>query len=153
MTRVLVVCTGNTCRSPLAAAMLGRALEAAGVRAEVASAGIGAWDGSPASEGSYLVSLEHGLDLSTHRARLLTREMVDEANLILTMSRTHLARVRELGGGARAHLIGEFAGRSGQTAEVADPFGGELDDYREAFQALAGMVPAIAARIAGGAAP
>ena len=153
MTRILVVCTGNTCRSPMAAALLAQAIEGAGIRAEVGSAGTGAWDGAPASEGSYLVSLEHGLDLSEHRARLLTREMADQADLILAMSRTHLARVRELGGGARAHLMGEFAGRAGPSAEIADPFGGELDEYRDAFRALAGMVPIIVARIGGRAAP
>ena len=153
MTRILVVCTGNTCRSPMAAALLAQAIEGAGIRAEVGSAGTGAWDGAPASEGSYLVSLEHGLDLSEHRARLLTREMADQADLILAMSRTHLARVRELGGGGRAHLMGEFAGRSGPSAEIADPFGGELDEYRDAFRALAGMVPTIVARIGGRAAP
>jgi protein-tyrosine-phosphatase len=149
MIRVLIVCTGNTCRSPMAAALLSRALEAGGVSAEVTSAGTGAWDGAAASEGSYLVSLEHGLDLSSHRARLLTEQMVAEADLILTVSRSQLGRVRELGGGARAHLIGDYAGREGPAGEVADPFGGDLEDYREAFQALAGMTSAIAARIAG----
>jgi protein-tyrosine-phosphatase len=136
----------------MAAAILGRALEEAGSRATIGSAGTGAWDGAPASEGSYLVSLEHGLDLSSHRARLLTRDMVDTSDLILTMSRTHLARVRELGGGSRAYLIGEFAGGVGPAAEIADPFGGELDEYRDAFRALAAMAPAIVARIIGRAA-
>lgn len=154
MNRILIVCTGNTCRSPMAALLLARSLESGGSQhISVDSAGTGAWEGAPASEGSYLVSLEHGLDLSSHRARLLTRSLVDEADLILTMARTHLARVRELGGGARAHLLGEFAGRAGPGAEVSDPFGGELDEYREAFRVLAEMVPKVVARITGMASP
>ncbi len=114
----------------------------------VQSAGTGAWDGAPASEGSYLVSLEQGVDLSTHRARMLTRAMVDEADLILAMSRPHLARVRELGGGARAHLFGEFAGHEGTAAEIDDPFGGELEDFRRTYRALDAMMPAIVLRVA-----
>ena len=79
MYRVVLVCTGNTCRSPLAEALLRQALAARGVTGvEVSSAGTGAWEGAPASEGAYLVALEHGLDLSGHRARLLTSE-VDRA--------------------------------------------------------------------------
>src|SRR5439155_1284583 len=83
----------NICRSPLAAALLQRALAQRGIDGlEVASAGTGAWDGAPVSEGAYLVGLERGLDLSAHRARLLTRELVDQADLILTMARHHRSR-------------------------------------------------------------
>ena len=79
--KLLLVCTGNTCRSPLAEAILRRELEARGVTGvAVSSAGTGARDGVPASEGSYLVGLEHGLDLSNHRARLLTRELLYTAH-------------------------------------------------------------------------
>src|SRR5438445_1417831 len=94
--RILLVCTGNICRSPLAAALLERALVERGIEGlAVASAGTGAWDGAPVSEGAYLVGLERGLDLSGHRARLLTRELVDGADLILTMARHHRARADE----------------------------------------------------------
>ncbi len=148
MSRVIMVCTGNTCRSPLAEALLRRALEDAGrPDIAVASAGTGAWDGAPASEGSYLVALEHGLDLSAHRARLLTRAMVEESQLILVMSRTHLARVRELGGAGRAHLLGEYGGFTGARGEIDDPFGGDLEEYRATLRTLAGIMPAVAARI------
>ncbi len=134
----------------MAEALLKSALAGAGASGvEVASAGIGAWEGSPASEGSYLVMLERGYDLSGHRARLLTRELVDEADLVLTMARSHLGRVRELGGGARAHLLGEYAGRDGERAEVKDPYGAELDQYRETYRELLEMMPALLARLEG----
>ncbi len=132
----------------MAEALLLRALKDAGLTGiEVESAGIGAWDGTPASEGAYLVLLEQGFDLSGHRARLFTKSLVGEADLILTMARSHLGRVRELGGGARAHLLGEYAGREGEGAEVRDPYGSELDQYRETYRELLGMMPAVVARL------
>lgn len=135
----------------MAEAMLRQAVEAAGLKGiEVSSAGIGAWDGTPASEGAYLVLLERGLDLSGHRARLLTRALVDEAGLILTMARSHLGRVRELGAGARACLLGEYAGRGAERVEVRDPYGAELDLYRDTYSELAEMIPEVVRRLGGG---
>ena len=146
--RILLVCTGNICRSPLAEALLHRALEQRSVEGvSVTSAGTGAWDGAPASEGAYLVGLERGLDLSGHRARLLTRELVEEADLILTMARHHRARVDELGGEGRVFVLGEYGGREGDEAEVSDPFGGDLDVYRDTCAELEALVTAVVERL------
>jgi len=147
--RILLVCTGNICRSPLAEALLRRDLKARGFpEIDVGSAGTGAWDGAPASEGAYLVGLERGLDLSAHRARLLTRELVESADLVLTMARHHRARVEELGGEGRVFVLGEYAGRDGDDAEVSDPFGGDLDVYRDTCAELEALSAAVTERLA-----
>ena len=67
------------------------------------------------------------------------------------MSRSHLGRVRELGGGGRAHLLGEYVDRTGEASEVPDPYGADLDQYRATARELAGMMPAVLARLSGGA--
>lgn len=148
MSHILLVCTGNTCRSPLAEALLRTKLAERGVDGvEVSSAGTGAWDGAPASEGAYLVALEHGLDLSAHRARLLNKDVAASADVILTMARHHRARVEQLGATGKAHLLGEYAGRTGPAAEVRDPFGGDLQGYRETFEELDGLLDAVVVRL------
>jgi protein-tyrosine-phosphatase len=113
----------------------------------VESAGTGAWEGAPASEGAYLVGLEGGLDLSEHRARLLTGEVIASSDLILTMARHHRARAIELGAADRVHLLGEFAGRRGADAEVADPFGADLEVYRQTRDDLAALAASVADRL------
>ncbi len=148
MTSILMICTGNICRSPLAAALLRSELERHGLNhMVVSSAGTGAWDGTPASEGAYLVALEHDVDLSEHRAQLVTRDIVAQADLILTMTRHQRSRVEELGGEGRAHVLGEFVGRSGPEAEVGDPFGAELEVYRETFDELSELIRLAAERL------
>ena len=92
-----------------------------------------------------MVGIEQGVDLSSHRARLLTRELVASADVILVMSRHHAVRVAELGGADRVHLLPEYAGKAG---EVTDPFGGELEDYRTTFSELRELVDAVVTRLA-----
>ena len=147
--KILLVCTGNTCRSPLAEVILRRALQDAGVAdAEVSSAGTGAWIGEPASEGAYLVGLERGLDLADHRARLLSEKLVAESDLILVLARGHRKKVEGLGGGAKARLFGEFAGLTGDAAEVPDPVGGPIEGFRRVADQIETMARAVARRLA-----
>jgi protein-tyrosine phosphatase len=79
---------------------------------------------------------------------LLSRDLVANAGLIFTMARHHRARVEELGGAGKTHLLGEFAGRSGAPAEVPDPFGGPIDGYRETFQELQALMGTLVTRLA-----
>lgn len=128
--RVVVICTGNTCRSPLAAALLERHAGAVGLDLVVESAGVAAWNGTPASEGSYLVGLERGVDLSAHRARRFDRRIGESADLILTMTAAHAASLADMGFGDRTWQVTEWAGRT-TPVDVPDPFGGDLSAYRE----------------------
>jgi len=124
MKRILFVCTGNICRSPLAEALLKRALHERAVEdVSVESAGTGAWDGAPASDGALLVGMERNMDLSNHRAQSLTRELVRENDIILAMGPHHLERIEALGGAGKAYLLADFASHGKSVRPISDPIG------------------------------
>jgi len=149
--RVLFVCTGNTCRSPMAEVIARRRVAELGwEQVEVASAGVAAGDDSPASGGSVRAAARHGLDLSDHRSTFLTQALVDEADLILTMSSGHLPRVVQLGGGDRAAVITTFAAGGsdeGAGGGVPDPIGGPDAEYVETFDVLDDLIQQAFARL------
>ncbi len=137
---VVFVCTGNTCRSPMAEAIARRIVSERGWSGvTVASAGVAAWPGAPASEGARRVAAEDGLDLDAHASETLTSRTVADAGLVLCMDRGHLECARALAPSGRCALLSSAAGFGD---EVKDPFGGGRAEYRAAFDELKGLVAA-----------
>ena len=146
--KVLVVCTGNTCRSPMAAGWLNHKLKGKGWMAE--SAGVAAWGGSPASAEAIEAMQEIGIDISAHRSRALTRHLADEATLVLAMTDGHRREIARRFPAAenKTFLVHGFG--PGGARDVADPMGLSVDAYRhtrdELVQALGDFLVHLAER-------
>jgi protein-tyrosine-phosphatase len=106
------------------------------------SAGIAAFEGMKAASYAVKVLAEMGINVSDHRARLLVKEMVDEADLLVVMTEGHRSEVLELAPGSAGKVIvlGELdAARA--SPDIADPIGGQEDDYRRTRDEIAALIP------------
>ncbi len=127
---MLFVCTGNTCRSPMAERLMAdRCKNLSGWT--FSSAGLFARDGAPPSELAVKVLNESGIDLSTHRARLLTPQLIREADVIITLTGAHRDLILEADPAAagKTRTLHSY-GSEKPDADVMDPFSGAIDTYR-----------------------
>ncbi|HMG95437.1 MAG TPA: low molecular weight protein arginine phosphatase [Gemmatimonadaceae bacterium] len=133
---LLFVCSGNTCRSALAEALARKIAARRGITdLSVSSAGTNAWDTAPATDEALLVGMERDIDLTGHRARMLTPAIVSEADLIFVMTPGHLDPVKQMGGRGKAHVIDEYASGTANQG-ISDPYGGDLETYRHTADLL-----------------
>lgn len=128
---MLFVCTGNTCRSPMAE-VLARHLCRSVDGWQFSSAGIFAREGAPPSEGAVNALKERDLDLSSHRARQLTPKRAEEADILIALTQGHADLMKENYPQFtdKIHTLHSF-NTDKKLDDVMDPFGGNPDTYRK----------------------
>ena len=148
---VLLVCTGNTCRSAMAEGIGNKLTEESGERQiSFNSAGTGAMDGVPATDYAVRAAAHWDIDISKHRARALKKELIKQADLILAMGPEHAQVIVSSDGGARSKvfLLKGFPEPFTLSQErVEDPIGGTLEQYNQTFLELDEVMRRIFPRI------
>jgi protein-tyrosine-phosphatase len=139
---LLFVCMGNTCRSPTAEALFKARMPASWRCAiEVTSAGTSAFEGQPASQPAVDVLADIGIDLSGHRAKRLTGELIESSDLVVVMAGEHGEEVRVIDPGAADKVIA-LGGLDPDREEkdIRDPIGGSRELYAGSRDEIEGLV-------------
>ena len=133
---ILFVCTGNTCRSPMAQTLLEEMAKEKGMDIKVKSAGVFALDGQRASNVAIEALKPEGIDLRSHRANIIHRGLLEEADLILTMGVSHkvalLSKFDFIDD--KVYTLKEYA--YGTEEDIDDPFGGDIHVYNKAKEEI-----------------
>lgn len=138
---IYFVCTGNTCRSPMAEALFRAELKRVGLDStfSVASFGLAATPGRPAALHSQEIVKSFDADLSTHRSGRAADFDLNRDDIFIGMAFEHLHALKTLP--AQSFCIGEFFPENEPSREVADPFGGTFEDYRVTCDLISSAFP------------
>ena len=149
--RLLFVCTGNTCRSPMAELLARQRARAIGLEGiVVGSAGTAATEGAPASVAARTVAQAHGASLESHRSRRLTSDRIDEVDLVVAMTERHADQVLRLDPRAAVVLATSVLPDShpARGSDLPDPFGAGPAEYEETWVAISECMEALLDRLA-----
>ncbi|MCL1924656.1 MAG: low molecular weight protein arginine phosphatase [Defluviitaleaceae bacterium] len=138
---ILFVCTGNTCRSPLASVFMQKRLEEEGISKRVESAGIYGYIGQKASVGSINAANFYGLNLKNHEAQNLVSVIGIENALILTMTNAHKEYVQSMNLGKEVYTLYEYV--KNERRDIVDPFGSNDEEYLKCAKELKELVDLI----------
>ncbi|MUV15140.1 low molecular weight protein-tyrosine-phosphatase [Noviluteimonas gilva] len=135
--RILIVCVGNICRSPMAEVVLRKHL-GGGDEVVVESAGLAALVGNPIDPIAERVLADHGLTAQGHAARQVTEAMISQADLVLAMQRRHVGAIHAIAPQARGKtfLVGKWEGDD----EVPDPYGKTVPVFEDAYRRIDRML-------------
>jgi protein-tyrosine-phosphatase len=144
---ILVICTGNICRSPMAEGLLRHALSGQPEplkSLKVISAGVAARHGEPLSENSVIALKKTGIDISGACAQPLTQQLLDDALVVFGMTESHRAIIKSRAKPVpqRLHLFREFMPPPAEK-EIADPYGGPLKVYESARDEMVEAIPSL----------
>lgn len=144
---ILFVCTGNTCRSPMAVGLVKKTLKK-NKEIKLISAGIIASKGLPASPNAIKVMAEEDIDISDHQTQPLTKELIGKSELVFVMTQWHKLEVIGLleKPGKEVYLIKEFA-KKNDDIDIPDPIGKSIDFYRHTRDEIKKCVDGIVKKI------
>ncbi|MBQ7793459.1 MAG: low molecular weight protein arginine phosphatase [Clostridia bacterium] len=140
---ILFVCTGNTCRSPMAAALFNKIAVERDLDVRIESAGIFANDGDGASAEAVVVMKAYGIDLLGHHAQTIDSEFIGKSDLILTMTAAHKMLLDQYAGD-KTFTLCEYVGLDG---DIPDPFGSDISEYEKCADKLYNALTLLANKI------
>ncbi len=141
--KILFVCTGNTCRSAMAAAIMNDIAVKNNLNVLIESAGVFAAEGDTATDNAIAALAGMGIDLSGHRSKRITSELVEMADAVLVMTSGHKMLLNEIAKD-KVYTLLEYAGLSG---DISDPYGGDDEVYRKTADEIHSTLLSIAERL------
>ncbi len=140
---ILFVCTGNTCRSPMAAALMNKIAMDEDLDVRIESAGLFANEGDPATNEAIVAMRKYDIDLMQHHAQQINSELIEKSDLILTMTEGQKMLFAETAP-EKTYTLCEYAGVPG---DIDDPYGGTVEEYEETAQMIYMALQAIAEKL------